>query len=364
MISNHPEFLAAIADKKLIHITYRDRPDAAPIARDYAPLDYGPDPTGPDLLERYWLWDPAGAAGSNLLGLPSGQIVGMQVLGEGFDPQMFGLGDRAWTVKRSWKTTTESPYSSLDALLSRTVPSRGGGDANGSGSASTASAPAVRRSLMLPATPLPPVARRSGASDRKDSLDVQSAPTPSGFGQLIQQEYALQRALEHNRVATVGSRAADTVRILEYQQTRTSAGIALLDSECAKLPHAARFQPRAWRGSPPANSGGNSAVVSDETGLVALVTLHLELKDSIERLVAHPASSGVASRDLLHIVARDHEEMAWMLTALLNAGQPPSDEAARRHAPAETVTNRADRWENEGGALAPRVATKIKSDER
>jgi hypothetical protein len=107
MISNHPQFLDAIREKKLIRIAFYSLPDGGTVDGECAPLDYGPEPGGKDALNRYWIWDPADTAGSNPLGLLPDQIVSVHVLGQDFDPGKLPVGARPWCVPRDWRTTPE-----------------------------------------------------------------------------------------------------------------------------------------------------------------------------------------------------------------------------------------------------------------
>lgn len=107
MISNHPQFIDAIRDRKLLRIVYYSAPDAGTVDRECAPLDYGPGLDAADPLNRYWIWDPVASAGANPLGLHPDQIVKVQVLGKDFDPASFPLGGRSWHVQREWGTPSE-----------------------------------------------------------------------------------------------------------------------------------------------------------------------------------------------------------------------------------------------------------------
>jgi hypothetical protein len=108
MISNHAQFLDAIREKKLIRVVFYSQPDAGKVDRECVPLDYGPEPGAKDALNRYWIWDQANTAGSNPLGLLPAQIVSVDVLGKGFDPQKLPVGTRPWSVPRAWGTRPES----------------------------------------------------------------------------------------------------------------------------------------------------------------------------------------------------------------------------------------------------------------
>lgn len=88
MIPNHPQFTAAIQDKKKVCVRFYSKPDSGVLDRVCAPMDYGPG-ENPDGLNRYWLWDYASETGAKTLGLLPQQILDLQVLGELFNPSDF-----------------------------------------------------------------------------------------------------------------------------------------------------------------------------------------------------------------------------------------------------------------------------------
>jgi hypothetical protein len=108
MIPNHAQFLDAIRQRKLLRIAFYSRPDGGTVDRECAPLDYGPQPDTANVLNQYWIWDPAATAGANPLGLLPDQIVSVQVLGKDFDPSTFRLGSRPWFVPRDWAAPTDA----------------------------------------------------------------------------------------------------------------------------------------------------------------------------------------------------------------------------------------------------------------
>ncbi len=67
--------------------------------------------------------------------------------------------------------------------------------------------------------------------------------------------------------------------------------------------------------------------------LAELAQCHRELIRRVDALADHDGGSPAAERGLREVAQR-HENLAWMLTALLNEG-----------------TSAEGRWENEGGAL-------------
>ena len=88
MIPNHPQFTAAIQDRKKVFVRFYSKPDSGVLDRVCAPMDYGPG-ANHDGLNRYWLWDYAGESGAKTLGLLPQQIVDLHPLGESFNPEEF-----------------------------------------------------------------------------------------------------------------------------------------------------------------------------------------------------------------------------------------------------------------------------------
>ncbi len=102
MITNHPQFIEAIAGRKKVKIKYYSKADSGVLERVCAPLDYGPGAGPYDGLNRYWLWDYANPAGTQTVGLNSQQIVDVRVLGGEFQPGEFIVERWPWGVPRSW----------------------------------------------------------------------------------------------------------------------------------------------------------------------------------------------------------------------------------------------------------------------
>lgn len=88
MIPNHPQFTAALQDRKKVFVRFYSKPDSGVLDRVCAPMDYGPGEI-PDGLNRYWLWDYAGETGAKALGLLPQQILDLHLLGELFNPSEF-----------------------------------------------------------------------------------------------------------------------------------------------------------------------------------------------------------------------------------------------------------------------------------
>ena len=74
MIPNHPQFLAAIAERKKVRLRFYSLADDGVLDRTCLPLDYGPGPGFPDGLNRYWVLDSQASPDARSLGLVSGPI--------------------------------------------------------------------------------------------------------------------------------------------------------------------------------------------------------------------------------------------------------------------------------------------------
>jgi hypothetical protein len=89
MIPNHAKFIAAMADRKKVRVRFFSMADNSLLNRICAPINFGPGNPSQDKLNRYWLWDYAGATGSHTLGLVPALISEMSVLDEDFDGSVF-----------------------------------------------------------------------------------------------------------------------------------------------------------------------------------------------------------------------------------------------------------------------------------
>lgn len=172
-----------------------------------------------------------------------------------------------------------------------------------------------------------------------------SVPPTRGFGPLIEQEHALETSVSDNLLFVDGPRSAEIRRLLESQQGRIAGGIMLLEQRVESLPNPERFRAlvqlraHASEGMP----------VARETGLAHLAHQHLDLQDSLLALIEQRSDSGRPER-ILRAVARNHEEMAWMLNALLSEDDTVRDRELRPVVAAANPDAVEQSWENEGGA--------------
>ena len=123
MIPNHPQFIAAINEKKKVWVRFYSTADNGVLEHVCAPMDYGPGGESHDGLNRYWLWDYTANNGTHALALVPQQIVDLQVLGEVFDPADFGVRSSPWFIPREWGSPS-SPASKpmIETSLSVTLP--------------------------------------------------------------------------------------------------------------------------------------------------------------------------------------------------------------------------------------------------
>jgi hypothetical protein len=173
---------------------------------------------------------------------------------------------------------------------------------------------------ILPTNSAPPLA---GVTVERvttgSNLLATPRPLSNRFGDVLKEERALQAATEKYLGADHGLHASAMDRILRDQYTRLGANIAILEQRYKTEPAASRD--RALQASrPPASGSGNCAIEPAKHGwLRELAVQHQTLLASVERLLAD-GSDGQRGALILTEVVHNHEEMAWMLTALLRDG--------------------------------------------
>lgn len=172
----------------------------------------------------------------------------------------------------------------------------------------------------------------------------------SGFGAVIEKEHALQTATEGSLGHVNGQHATELNRILRHQHSRLGANIALLEQRYEALPNPDRFVNWNDRRHPPITARRKAS--GDEIDLLPdLIARHAGLLADIEALISC-APDGQRGELILTEVSRNHDEMAWMLTALMK-----DDESVKRIAhdtggDAACETRGAqENWDNEGGPV-------------
>ena len=216
---------------------------------------------------------------------------------------------------------------------------------------------AVRRSRLEPMTTL--TATDAGSYPKLGGVvtravtggqnDTAQPPLTSGFGAVIEKEHDLQAAMEGSFGQVAGEHSADINRILRHQHSCLAANIGLLEQRYEALPVPERFVNWHDRGRPSALPPGAQR---DETELLAnLVAQHTGLLADIDALI-RCASDGQRGELILKEVSRSHEEMAWMLTALLKDDESATRMAGPRSRNAPGGTGVAqENWDNEGGPV-------------
>ena len=179
--------------------------------------------------------------------------------------------------------------------------------------------------------------------------DTAQPSLTSGFGAVIEKEHDLQSATEDSFGQQSGPHAADLDRILHHQHSRLGANIALLEQRYESLPKPERFANWHDRERPPAKPRRTQP---DEIQLLPdLVAQHARLLSDIEALIGC-APDGQRGELILAEVSRSHEEMAWMLTALLKDDESTRLIARERSSERIGESIRAqENWDNEGGPV-------------
>jgi hypothetical protein len=179
--------------------------------------------------------------------------------------------------------------------------------------------------------------------------DTAQPSVTSGFGAVIEKERDLQSATESSFGRAGGRHSVDLDRILHHQHSRLGANIALLEERYEALPKPERFVHWHDRARPPAEPRRKQPL---ETELLPeLVAQHTRLLADIDALIAC-APDGQCGELILTEVSRSHEEMAWMLTALLKDDESSARIMSERGGERAGEAIRAqESWDNEGGPV-------------
>lgn len=183
-----------------------------------------------------------------------------------------------------------------------------------------------------------------------DAHDDTAQPSlMSGFREVIAKERALQSATQESLGQTGGPHSADLDRILLHQCSRLGANIALLEQRYEALSRPEQFVPGPNPAQPP---GDARRMEPNKPGfLPALVVQHVRLLAEIDGLIAS-APDGQRGELILTEVSRSHEEMAWMLTALLKDDESSARIMSERGAErADEAIRAQESWDNEGGPV-------------
>lgn len=182
-----------------------------------------------------------------------------------------------------------------------------------------------------------------------------SAPPPGftvGFATLIEGEAELARALGAAARGLEGPRASATARIFEHQVRQLDAVVALLMQRRAQFPLPQRFERDAAQ-HPRATQHHAGVGQTEAPTLAGFHRRHLAFATRLGELVASTAS-GANREELLREAKQFHEEMAWMLAALIN--EDLTAERRPRPFPPDSPFGRRpelERWETDGGGIAP-----------
>lgn len=172
----------------------------------------------------------------------------------------------------------------------------------------------------------------------------------SGFGTVLEKEHALRSTTEGSVGHVHGRHAKEIDRILHHQHSRLGANIALLEQRYEALPNPERFV--NWNDCRRPPSTPRRTEHRDETDLLPdLIARHTGLLADIEALIDR-RPDGQRGELILAAVSRNHEEMAWMLTALLKEDETTARFPDPRAPDTESGTRGAqENWDNEGGPV-------------
>lgn len=203
-------------------------------------------------------------------------------------------------------------------------------------------------------SPSPPPS--AGTTIRANACLDETAQPPltSGFGAVMEQERDIQSSTQQYLGADRGSRSTPVNRVLGLQEARLGANIALLEERYEMLPNPGRFHTLRETGLRAAARHEASTHRDVRTMLSSLIAQHRDLLRKIDALITQ-RPDGQRGELILGQVARNHEEMAWTLTALINSEDMVRDLVPIpiiARAPATAQPPSEARWENEGGATA------------
>ena len=174
-------------------------------------------------------------------------------------------------------------------------------------------------------------------------------PLGSGFGSLIDREHTLRGTLAECDGRIEGNHAADVERILQHQVLQMDANIALLEQRyegiANGIPVVASIADRLPPGSEPGSYGAGD-ILPDLRGQ------HASLMADIDVLLER-SPDGQRGELILAEVKRNHEEMVWMLTALLSEDATAAPAEAKNARTAGTMSRAQENWDNEGGPTPP-----------
>jgi hypothetical protein len=188
----------------------------------------------------------------------------------------------------------------------------------------------------------PPERRASPAAQNTTA----EPPLRSGFGLLIDGEHRLRDSLAECSGRIEGNQAANVERILQHQQKQVDANIALLQQRYEGI---STGQIGAESNQPRPTCMSDSTTLKTGDILRDLGRQLANLMTDIDGLVER-APDGQRGELILAEVRRHHEEMAWILKALLS-----EDETAARFeiptAASDTAHREQENWDNEGGPI-------------
>lgn len=149
-----------------------------------------------------------------------------------------------------------------------------------------------------------------------------SEPLTSGFGSVIEEEHELQTLLRECTRTATGIHGDNIARIFINHLQEIDEILALLYERSDRLPHPLRFTVLKSGLPLPTHARPLSSFAQPLFG--RLVAFHLHLQGGIEKLLIKEPELG-GEKQLLKQIAQRHEDMAWMLNALIKEDAPGGD---------------------------------------
>jgi hypothetical protein len=140
----------------------------------------------------------------------------------------------------------------------------------------------------------------------------------------MEQERAIQSSIAMYRQANHTPAGASVDRMLDRQQARLGANIALLEQRYEMLPHPGRFQPLYTTDTPLTRTSRPLATPANAVFLSGLAAQHTDLQRKVGWLIAQ-RPDGERGELILAEIARNHAEMARMAAGVIKDGVSAHD---------------------------------------
>ncbi len=102
MHHDHASFINSLHECRIIKLTFYSTEDRQLIARNCAPMDYGPSRRAKDQSDRYHFWDYDSDSRNHTLSLLPDNIAQIELTASHFDPAEFVTWPPQWFTSRNW----------------------------------------------------------------------------------------------------------------------------------------------------------------------------------------------------------------------------------------------------------------------